>query len=63
MTDISTKFNIFTDMINFDGTNIIASLFSGDTMIRFCYKIEDTYKNGMIMFLSNKITETHLVLI
>lgn len=48
-----TTFNMFTGMINFDGTNIIGSFLSGDIMMRFCYKTEDSYRYGM-MFLPNQ---------
>ena len=46
-------FNIFSGVINFDGTNIIGSLLSGDIMMRFCYETEDSYRYGM-MFLQNQ---------
>jgi hypothetical protein len=50
MTNTVTTFNIFSGKINFDGTNIIASLLSGDTILKFCYKIDNTYRYGLVFF-------------
>jgi len=46
------SFNIYSGKINFDGTNIIASLASGNVMLKFNYKTDDTNKIGR-MFIPN----------